>query len=73
MQRSPTGSVVVGVDGSPEALVAARYAVGQAARAEILALFPELADGAPVQGARPFLTGRQGRALAVQHGGVALQ
>lgn len=48
-------------------------AVGQAARAEILALFPELADGAPVQGARPFLTGRQGRALAVQHGGVALQ
>lgn len=51
----------------------ALHSVGETAQAEILALFPDLANGAAVQGARPFLTGRQGRDLAVQHGGVALQ
>lgn len=47
--------------------------VGEAARAEILALFPQLAEGADTAGARMFLTGRQGRDLAAQHAGVALQ
>ena len=47
--------------------------VGEAARAEILALFPQLAQGADTAGARMFLTGRQGRDLAAQHAGVALQ
>ena len=47
--------------------------VGEAARTEILALFPELGDGAARPGARPFLTGRQGRDLAARHEGVALQ
>lgn len=52
----------------------ALQAVGEAARAEILALFPELArqDG-PAPGARRFLSGSEGRDLAAQHGGVALQ
>lgn len=48
-------------------------AVGEAARAEILALFPELADGQAAPGARMFLTGRQGRGLAAAHEGIALQ
>lgn len=47
-------------------------AVGEAARAEILALFPELADGA-ASGARMLLNGRQGRNLAAGHSGVPLQ
>ncbi|HRO15212.1 MAG TPA: Hint domain-containing protein [Paracoccus sp. (in: a-proteobacteria)] len=47
--------------------------VGEAARAEILTLFPELRDGLPGKGARQFLTGRQGRSLAEAHGGLALQ
>lgn len=42
--------------------------VGQAARAEIFALFPELADrdDAPAA-ARPLVSGRMGRRLAVRH------
>lgn len=51
----------------------ALHSVGEAARSEILALFPELADGAAVEGARVFLTGRQGRELTGRHNGVALQ
>ena len=48
--------------------------VGVAARAEILALFPELASTEePAAGARIFLSGREGRALAQRHAGVALQ
>ena len=49
-------------------------AVGDPARAEIFALFPELAAGAePVPGARLFLSGRQGRDLAARHAGIPLQ
>ena len=49
-------------------------AVGEPARAEIFALFPELAAGAePVPGARLFLSGRQGRDLAARHAGIPLQ
>ena len=49
-------------------------AVGAAARAEIFALFPELAGRAePAPGARKFLNGRQGRDLAARHAGVPLQ
>ena len=47
-------------------------AVGDSARAEIFALFPELAAGT-VPGARKFLTGRQGRDLAARHAGIPLQ
>ena len=47
--------------------------LGEAARAEIIAIFPELADDTPRPGARPFLTGRQGRDLAARHAGIALQ
>ncbi|WP_240558596.1 Hint domain-containing protein [Paracoccus contaminans] len=46
----------------PEAL----KSVGAAARAEILALFPELA-GQPVAAARPLASGRMGRKLAIRH------
>lgn len=42
-------------------------------RREILALFPELRDGLPDAGARPFLSGRQGRGLAQRHAGLAMQ
>ena len=56
----------------PEAL----RAVGPAARAEIFALFPELAaeDYAP-EAARLLPSGRLGRKLAVRHlqNGIALQ
>lgn len=49
-------------------------AVGEAARTEILGLFPQLDGGDDARpGARPFLTGRQGRDLAARHDGVALQ
>lgn len=41
--------------------------VGEAARAEIMDLFPELSDGSAMSAARPFVTGRQGRALADYH------
>lgn len=50
----------------PEAL----KSVGPAAREEIFAIFPELreaADGAGREGARPMLSGRMGRKLAVRH------
>ncbi|MDO5369102.1 Hint domain-containing protein [Paracoccus sp. (in: a-proteobacteria)] len=47
-------------------------AVGEGARAEILALFPELAERT-APGARMFLNGRQGRDLAAGHAGVPLQ
>lgn len=46
----------------PEAL----RSVGTAARAEILALFPELAQR-PAAAARPLASGRMGRKLAVRH------
>ena len=42
-------------------------------RREILTLFPELRDGLPDSGARPFLSGRQGRGLAQRHAGLAMQ
>ena len=42
-------------------------------RREILTLFPELRDGLPDTGARPFLSGRQGRGLAQRHAGLAMQ
>jgi len=44
--------------------------VGAAARAEIFAIFPELRDRAgdePPPGARPLVSGRMGRKLAVRH------
>lgn len=50
----------------PEAL----KSVGPAARAEIFAIFPELregADSAERAGARPMVSGRMGRKLAVRH------
>ncbi|MBV0890476.1 Hint domain-containing protein [Paracoccus sp. Z118] len=51
----------------------ALLALGEAARNEILTLFPELKAGLPEAGARPFLTGRQGRGLAERHGALSLQ
>jgi hypothetical protein len=49
-------------------------ALGEAARAEIFRLFPDLARRAePAPGARMFLTGRQARDLAAGHDGVPLQ
>lgn len=52
----------------------ALLAVGEPARAEILALFPELAAGTDaVPGARMLLNGRQGRDLAARHAGIPLQ
>lgn len=49
-------------------------AVGDRARAEIFALFPELADGVGlVPGARMFLSGCQGRDLAARHADIPLQ
>ncbi len=48
--------------------------VGEAARTEILSLFPELENtDEAAAGARIFLSGREGRALAQRHAGVALQ
>lgn len=41
--------------------------VGAAARAEILALFPQLADGPHAIAARTFVSGRDGRTLARHH------
>jgi len=49
-------------------------AIGEAARAEIFTLFPELTERAePAPGARRFLSGREGRDLAARHAGIALQ
>ena len=48
-------------------------ALGEAARTEILTLFPDLLDATPGKGARQFLTGREGRGLAERHAGLALQ
>lgn len=46
----------------------AMKSLGAAARREILSLFPELSQpGRTSRGARPFLTGRQGRKLAERH------
>ena len=46
----------------------AMKSLGPAARLEILSLFPQLSQpGRTPRGARPFLTGRQGRKLAERH------
>ena len=46
--------------------------VGPAARAEILAIFPELATAPAGEPARPLIPGARGRALARRHGRNAL-
>ena len=43
-------------------------ALGRAARDEIFAIFPELRDaGAVIEAARPMVSGRKGRKLALRH------
>ena len=48
-------------------------ALPDASLREIMTLFPEIADGLPESGARPFLPGRAARGLAQRHAGVAMQ